>query len=234
MRVHHPWALARQSVVGLVLMIGMLTVACAPAAPAPSKSSEAAKPAAPAAPAAPAPANPAAAAAPVAAAPASVKPKGSMTMVIESDVDTIQIKDGTTDNAMFVLGNVYDQLTARDWSGSQPKIVGKLAESFSQSQSDPKTWRFNLRKGIKFTNGEAFNADAVVAVVAYVTDPATQGLSIDEFGLRGAKATKVDDSTVDITTGTPDAIFPGRVVRLGIPAPQWLASVPKDASLTTA
>ena len=57
-----------------------------------------------------------------------------MTMVIEAEPDTILIKDATTDNASFVLGNVYDQLTARDWSNGTSKIVGELAESFSRAR----------------------------------------------------------------------------------------------------
>jgi peptide/nickel transport system substrate-binding protein len=155
-------------------------------------------------------------------------------MVIEAEPDTILLKDATTDNASFVLGNVYDQLTARDWSTGTPKVVGELAESFSQSQTDPKTWRFKLRQGLTFANGEPFSADAVVTVVDSVVDPAKPGLGINEFGLTGAKATKIDDSTVDITTGEVDAIFPSRLVRMGIPAPKWYASIPKDSSITQA
>jgi peptide/nickel transport system substrate-binding protein len=232
---------------------GLLT-ACAPQAPsapppssATAKPAEAAKPAAPAAttaPAAAAPVKPAEAqqpAAPTQAAPAAtakpaeakVQPKGSFTMVIETDPDTIQPKDGTTDNAMFVVGNVYDALTARDWSSGEPKIVGRLAESFSQ-QPDPRTWRFKLRPGLRFVNGEPVNADAVVHMVTYVTDKEKPGLAIDEFGLSGATATKVDDLTVDITTRTPDAFFPSRAVRMSIPAPQWLKNSPQDAAIREA
>src|SRR5262249_40760205 len=64
-------------------------------------------------------------------------------------------------------------------------------------------------------------------------NPAKPGTQIGEFGLAGAKATKIDDYTVDITTANPDAIFPNRISRMGIPAPRWLASVPTDASLST-
>ena len=156
-----------------------------------------------------------------------------MTMVIEAEPDTIQPKDATTDNAFFVMANVYDGLTARDWSSGEPKIVPKLAESYSQ-QSDPRTWRFKLRSGLKFTNGEPINADAVVNMVKVVSDPAAPGQGIDEFGLNGATATKIDDLTVDITTKVPDAIFPSRAVKLAIPAPQWMNGSPKDASITQA
>ena len=74
----------------------------------------------------------------------------------------------------------------------------------------------------------------MVAVVDSVIDPAAPGNGIDEFGLRGAKATKIDELTVDITTAEADAILPGRLVRMGIPAPKWLASMPNDASITQA
>jgi peptide/nickel transport system substrate-binding protein len=163
-----------------------------------------------------------------------VKPKGSMTMVIEAEPATILLKDATTDNSSFLNGNVYDQLTARDWSSGEPKIVPELAESFEQSQADPKTWRFKLRQGLKFINGEPVTSDAVVAVVNSIVDPAAPGQGIDEFGLTGAKATKIDEYTVDITTAEADAIFPARLVRLGIPAPKWLATMPNDASITQA
>ena len=82
-------------------------------------------------------------------APAVAKPKGSITIVLESEPDTILPKDATTDNAMFMMANVYSALTYRqfDQLGQPPKIVPHLAESFEQNQSDPKTWRFKLRKG---------------------------------------------------------------------------------------
>jgi peptide/nickel transport system substrate-binding protein len=233
------WHLAKTTVTLSVLT--SLLLACAPSAsptaptsaPAPAATTApAAKPAAPAAPAAAA--SPAAAApatgAPKAAAPAAAA-KGSITVVLEAEPDTIQPKDATTDNAMWIIGNVYDALT---WRTPDNKIVGRLAETFTQSQTDPKTWRFKLRQGIKYTNGEPVNADAVTAMVASVTNKDKPGQGIDEFGLSGATATKIDDLTVDITTGAPDAIFPSRLVKMPIPPPQWIAGQPNDAGLQAA
>ena len=192
--------------------------------------SEAAKPAAPAA-------RPGAAAAPASQRPAAVaqvKPKGSMTMVLEAEPGHDSAQGRHHRQRQFPECNVYDQLTTRDWSSGEPKIVGELAESFEQSKTDPKTWRFKLRQGLKFINGEPITADAVVAVVDSIVDPAKPGLGIDEFGLTGGKATKIDEYTVDITTGTADAIFPGRLVRMGIPAPKWPPAMPNDSSITQA
>ena len=58
--------------------------------------------------------------------------------------------------------------------------------------------------------------------------------NIEKFGLAGAKATKIDEYTVDITTKNADAIFPSRIGKMGIPAPKWLASMPTDSSPTQA
>jgi peptide/nickel transport system substrate-binding protein len=148
-------------------------------------------------------------------------------MVIEAEPDTILPKDATTDNGYFVLDNVYDALTERTRDG---KIVGELAESFSQV--DPKTWRFKLRQGITFSNGEPFNADAVVTMVDSVVNPTSVGQTISEYNLAGAK--KVDDFTVDIMAPAEDAILPNRLVRMPIPAPKWLTSGNFDASLNAA
>jgi peptide/nickel transport system substrate-binding protein len=200
-----------------------LGAACAPTPPAQPTAAPAAKPTT-------------VAAAQSTTAAATVKPRGSITIALEAEADTIVPKDATTDDALFVLANVYSALTYRqfDQLGQPPKIVPHLAESFSQSQTDPRTWRFKLRQGIKYHNGEPFNADAVTTMVGSVVDPAKLGTAIDEFGLSGASATKVDDYTVDITTKTPDAILPNRLAIMGIPAPGWLRTIPKDGATTEA
>ncbi len=56
-----------------------------------------------------------------------------------------------------VLGNVYEGLTKRD---KELKIVPGLAERWETPE--PNRWRFHLRKGVKFQNGEDFTADDVV------------------------------------------------------------------------
>jgi len=61
----------------------------------------------------------------------------------------------TTTNAH--LGNVYEGLTKR---GKDLSIQPGLAERWEILE--PTKWRFYLRKGVKFANGEDFTADDVI------------------------------------------------------------------------
>src|SRR5215212_11649434 len=56
------------------------------------------------------------------------------------------------------LGHIYEGLIARD---KDLKIIPALAESW-EIPEEPTRWRFHLRKGIKFQNGDPFTADDVV------------------------------------------------------------------------
>ena len=55
------------------------------------------------------------------------------------------------------LGHVFEGLVARD---KDLKIIPALAESWEMPE--PTRWRFHLRKGVKFQNGDPFTADDVV------------------------------------------------------------------------
>jgi peptide/nickel transport system substrate-binding protein len=152
-------------------------------------------------------------------------------IVIESEPDTIVPKDGSSNISHLVLDNVYDQLVARAWSAGQSKLVPQLAESWSRVE--PNTWRFKLRQDVKFTNGESFNADAVVTAITDMADPQQPGRGAGEYGtLQSAK--KVDDFTADITTKDPDPILPERLVHLPIAAPKWVKTASPETVATQA
>jgi len=67
-----------------------------------------------------------------------------------------------------ILGaNVWDTLLFRDPVTGEYK--GQLAKSFKQI--DDRTLEFDLREGVKFHNGEEFDADSVVYTLTFVADP---------------------------------------------------------------
>lgn len=65
---------------------------------------------------------------------------------------------GYNKNRMFAQNIVYEGLLKADKNGA---IIPSLATSFALDTSG-KVYTFSLRKGVKFSNGEEFNADAVV------------------------------------------------------------------------
>src|SRR5947209_7419044 len=98
-----------------------------------------------------------------------------------------------------VLGNVYEGLTKRD---KDLKIMPGLAERWEVVE--PTRWRFHLRKGVKFHNGEDFSADDVVFSATRLHAPASD---VKTRFPADTKVIKVDDHTVDFITSGPNPIL---------------------------
>jgi len=98
-----------------------------------------------------------------------------------------------------VLGNVFEGLTKRD---KNLKIIPGLAESWEIVE--PTRWRFHLRKGVKFHNGEKFTADDVVFSADRARGPASD---VKTRLPADAKVVKVDDYTVDFILSGPNPIL---------------------------
>ena len=119
-----------------------------------------------------------------------------------------------------VNDNIYETLMARKPDG---KLVPGLAAS-EPRLIDPLTWEIKLRPGVKFHNGEPFNADAVVFSIKRIIDPKFNSEQMSFFNtIKGAE--KVDDLTVKVFTTGPDPILLSRLY--------WMKMVPpvhsKDA-----
>ncbi|HEX7890794.1 MAG TPA: ABC transporter substrate-binding protein [Ramlibacter sp.] len=73
-----------------------------------------------------------------------------------------------------ILGQtVWDTLLYRDPVSHEYK--GQLARSWKQV--DDRTLEFELRQGVKFHNGEDFDADSVVNTLTFVADPANKAVT---------------------------------------------------------
>ncbi len=118
------------------------------------------------------------------------------------------------------LANVFDGLTSRTGDGT---IEPGLATSWEQIE--PTVWRFQLRQGVQFTNGEPFDASSVKFTLDRAGDtnnPATTWSQLNTI----ASVSIVDPFTVDITTNDPDLLLPGRVGSLfgGMLPPEYTAT----------
>ncbi|MDX2223489.1 MAG: ABC transporter substrate-binding protein [Rhodospirillaceae bacterium] len=125
--------------------------------------------------------------------------------------------------AIYVFTAIYDALTFVDGEG---RVTPWLATAWRQTS--PTTWEFDLRDGVTFSNGEPFDAAAVVASVDYLTSPAARGdTSASELSsLAGARA--LDRLTVEIATNVPNPVLHREVSALRIIAPRHWATVGPD------
>lgn len=97
------------------------------------------------------------------------------------------------------LGNVYEGLVRRS-----PDLVIEPALATKWEALEPNHWRFHLRKGVKFHNGNDFTADDVVFSAERVR---ADGSDLKTRIAQDTKVVKVDDYTVDFITSSPNPIL---------------------------
>ena len=93
---------------------------------------------------------------------------------------------------------VWDQLIYREPKTFEYKPL--LAESWEALS--PTTWRFKLRQGVKFHNGEPFDADDVVFTLNWISDE-KNGVKVQRNVNWIKNAEKVDQYTVDVHMKKP-------------------------------
>ena len=94
-------------------------------------------------------------------------------LVIARPISTNALDPGFLREAATVVDNIFDTLVMRD---AQMRLVPGLAESWRAV--DDTTWEFKLRSGVRFTNGEEFNAEAVKFTLERVLDPAARSPTV--------------------------------------------------------
>jgi len=106
----------------------------------------------------------------------------------------------------YALGAFLDTLTRVDG----PKVVPGLAISWTQT--DPLTWEFKLRKGIKFHNGEDFDATSVKFTLdtnLAQKKPTLRLVTVDSY-------TTPDAETFVVKTKKPDSLLAAKFAQIVI------------------
>lgn len=96
-------------------------------------------------------------------------------------------------------------------------------------QVDDTTWLFTLRDGVKFQDDAPFNAEAVVASINRLMNPALTCDSRSKFGDVTLTPSVVDDLTVQIVSSIPIPIMPTLMGTVQIVSP----NTPFDAEVNT-
>jgi peptide/nickel transport system substrate-binding protein len=143
-------------------------------------------------------------------APAAAGPKRGGTMTIASRVQRIDHPARLSwIEGVNQFREVCEYLT---YTGADNVTIPWLLESWKASD-DLKTWTLNVRKGIKFNNGQPFTADDVVFNFKQWLDKAVGSSMLGLIGyLKATGVEKVDDYTVKLNLdsaqiGVPEHLF---------------------------
>ena len=134
--------------------------------------------------------------------------KKSLTIAVLNDVVSLDpaVKDSSAE--MQMASHLYDPLV--DYDANLGKKPG-LAESWTVLD-DGVTWEFKLRQGVKFSNGNDFNADDVVFSFERILNDPT--LEMGVYLMRLQEVKKVDDYTVQLVTKIPYPVFAGSLIHI--------------------
>ncbi|MGQ0569183.1 MAG: ABC transporter substrate-binding protein [Armatimonadota bacterium] len=140
-------------------------------------------------------------------------PGKPLVITVTTEPSTLDPQAGNDRHSRVLTGNVFETLLDRDRNG---RIVPMLAESYEATNQT--TWRFKLRRGVKFHNGTPFTAQAAAYSINRIINPdyRTQRTSYI-IDIAGARA--VDENTVDILTKGINAVLPIQVTSISIVPP---------------
>lgn len=107
---------------------------------------------------------------------------------------------------------LYDGLVDFD---QEVGIRPRLAESFERV--DPTTWRFKLRQGVTFHNGEAFTADTVAFTLDQIKSLDPPFYYVATWGPAWPPTVEIESpDSVVITTPNPSPLLPNVLTRIGM------------------
>ena len=150
-------------------------------------------------------------AATIAVTPAAAK---EFTWAVTTDPQTMDPHAVNSAPVLGFLNNVYEGLVRRSEDMSVEPALATSWEPIGNGEG----WRFFLRQGVTFQNGEEFNADDVMFSYARASDEASDTRS---WFAPVKEVVKVDDFTVDFLTNAPNPIFPSSIANWMIMDSGW-------------
>ncbi len=161
---------------------------------------------------------------------ADVQTGGELRIALQTEADTLNPTNTPLNRAPTLIATaIFDTLVVIDAEG---QWQNNLSESWTPND-DFTSWDMTLREGITFSDGEPFNAAAVVATVdAFFSDPLTSLVFAPAFDAE-TPVELIDDLTVRFNASTPNAQLPTYFAeQIGmIGSPAWLAARNDDPSL---
>jgi peptide/nickel transport system substrate-binding protein len=138
-----------------------------------------------------------------------------------SSMDVLLADDG---NMQAISANIFEGLTQRN---NKMKVLPALATSWKRTAPD--TWVFTLRRGVKFQNGEKFNASAAAFSIDRVLDPKNNS-PLTSWVATIASVKAVGTYSLRVTTKGPDPNLPGVLYYIGMVPPRYVAADSKGSA----
>ena len=139
---------------------------------------------------------------------------GSVTIAVTTEPSTLDPQNVNDRSSRVVTSNLFESLLGRD---AATVLVPVLATGFPEAVDDD-TWRFSVREGVTFHDGQALNAQAVADSLNRMLDP-DYSTQRDSYIRNIASAAVVDEYTVDIHTDGVNAVLPLQIAQLPVIAP---------------
>ncbi len=129
------------------------------------------------------------------------------------DPNTMDPHSQNVGTVTMVLQQIYDALISRNRElGLAPGLATRW------EQQEPTRWRFWLREGVRFHEGQDFTAADVVFSVTRAQQPTSNyAIYVDTI----ERAVQVEPLVVDIVTRVPDPILPNKIASLMIMSRSW-------------
>ena len=124
----------------------------------------------------------------------------------------------TAISEMHTWGAIFDSLTRVD---GRAQVLPMLATDWVAL--DEHTWRFQLREGVSFSNGEPFDARAVVESIEFLLSDEGAGLSVAREIRNIDIVRAISSLEVELTTSEPTLILPALLAGIRIVAPDHWA-----------
>jgi len=112
------------------------------------------------------------------------------------------------------------------WITSDTFEVVTLSGIEKWEQLDASTWEFTLRQGVKFHNGEPWNAEAAKAAIDQNGDADNSSQSYSYHGAITGRV--VDEFTVAVDCASECPVLPRSMIFSRMQAPAWYASASED------
>ena len=139
---------------------------------------------------------------------------GSVTIAVTTEPSTLDPQAVNDRSSRVVTANLFESLLGRD---AATVLVPVLATGLPEVVDDD-TWRFSVREGVTFHDGQALNAQAVADSLNRMLDP-DYSTQRDSYIRNIASAEVVDEYTVDIHTDGINAVLPLQIAQLPVIAP---------------